>query len=262
MKYKFILSIFLLSILAVGCGQDNTDQVDFSDSPEDQEQMSDSGAEEFIVKIDTTNLLSGNSLYYSREDGASVEVIIYVDDSSRIQKMVERYTKNASGSICTNLIYYKNGKKYVTKELFDEGVGESAVFTERVTYYDENEKPKVTKYRKAPFEDQLENESFKLTEKRDCDEKRAMDVLNQIGEFETNFQFFVRDEHLLYLVVGEDKENAYRSSLVVQHKGPVIQKLLSDEKGMIGTPLKVDHQTVVGEMGFEFQALLGVEFVK
>lgn len=262
MKYRLILSIVLFSILVAGCGEDNNDQLDYSDTPEGQEQLTDIGAEEFIAKIDTANLLSGNSLYYSREDGASVEVIIYVDDSSRIQKMVERYTKSANGSICTNFFYYKDGKKFVTKELFDEGVGESAIFTERVTYYDEKGKPKVTKYRKAPFEDQLENESFKLTEKSDCDEKRAMDVLNQTGEYVTNFQFFVRDEHLLYLVVGEDKENGYRSSLVVQHKGPVIQKLLSDEKGMIGTPLKVDHQTVVGEMGFEFQALLGVEFVK
>jgi len=31
---------------------------------------------------------------------------------------------------------------------------------------------------------------------------------------------------------------------------------------MVGTPLKVDFETMKGDMGFEFQALLDVEFAE
>jgi len=64
------------------------------------------------------------------------------------------------------------------------------------------------------------------------------------------------------LIVGENKENGYRSSLVVQQKGPTIQKLLQNEKGMVGTPLKVEFEKLTGDMGFEFQALLNVTFAE
>jgi hypothetical protein len=64
------------------------------------------------------------------------------------------------------------------------------------------------------------------------------------------------------LIVGENKKDGYASSLVVQFKSPVIMELEAKESAMIGTPLEVDFQTAKGDMGFDFQALTSIKFVK
>lgn len=265
-KYAIMRNIFFylflgISTLLFSCGSGDPENVSF-ETKGDYSEMNNEQAENYVAEIDNAQLMVGNSLYYTRNDGASIEVTIYLNDSSKVLKTLERYTQEEGGSICTNIFYYKDDKKYVTKEYFEEGKGESAVFVERVTYYDPKGKPKVTKFRKAPFEDQLEYAAFELGEKHDCSDDRAVQVLNQQGEYATNFQFFVQDEHLLYLIVGENDDEGYRSSLVVQQKGPVILELLANEKKMVGTPLVVEFEKARGEMGFEFQALMGVAFAK
>ena len=254
------LSLTLVLLLAA-CGETNNDPNAKSGEISNAENLSDV-YEQYVYDIDGKEMMMGNSLYYTRDDGATVEVDIYVNDSNQVVKTAEYYTKQAGGSICTNLYYYKGDKKYVTKAYYEEGLGENAIFIEEVTYYDEAGNPLQTQMRKASFEDQLINEQFKTITAKDHSDARAVQVLNQQGEFATDFQFFVNDEHLLYLVVGENKDGGYRSSLVVQRKGPVIQKLLANESSMVGTPLKVDFETMKGDMGFEFQALLDIEFAQ
>lgn len=257
-SYTFLALVFLFT----ACGDDNQEDINFGDEPANADLQTDNEADKFVKKIDEADLAFANSLYYTREDGASHEVTIFLNDSNQVVKTVESYTLSDGGSILTNVFYYNGNMKYVTREFFEEGEGENAVFVERVTYYDEKGKPKAGKLRKAPYEDQLVTQFFEPTAAKDCSDRTAVRVLNQTGEFATNFQFFVQDEHLLYLIVGENKEDGYRSSLVVQRKGPVIQKLLQDEKGMVGTPLKVEFEKLTGDMGFEFQALMNVAFVE
>jgi len=261
MKNTFFYLLLVLNVLLFSCGSEDPENISFESTSENS-KMNNEQAEAYVLEIDNAKLMTGNSLYYTRNDGASIEVNLFLNDSSKVLKTVERYTIKEGGSICTNLFYYKNDKKYVTKEIFEEGTGESAVFVERVSYYDSKGKPKITKVRKAPYEDQLEFATFKLTDKKDCSDERAVQVLNQQGPYATNFQFFVQEEHLLYLIVGENDDEGYRSSLVVQQKGQVIQELLANERKMIGKPLVVEFEKVLGDMGFEFQALMGVMYAK
>lgn len=260
---QFLPFVHLLAVLFIFNACSDPIQEDINHSqPGSDKNLVDERAEAYVEKIDNAELSQGNSLYYTREDGASVEVFVYFDDANKVIKTEEKYTVKKEGSICTNLFYYKDNHLYVSKEFFEEGEGDASVFVERVSYYDKKGKAKATKSRKAPFEDQLYNSMFVVDKTKACSDDRAVQVLNQIGEYETNFQFFVNDEHLLYLVVGENKEDGYRSSLVVQQKGPVIQQLLANEKGNVGKPLKVDFVRTIGEFGFVFQALMNVDFVK
>lgn len=216
-------------------------------------------AEAYITELDEKELTVAKSLYYSRPDGATVEVEVYLNDSNQVIKMVELYTDDAESSIQTKKFYYKNKKKYATKEYFEDENESGKFFVERVTYYDENAKPKVTKKRIASFEDGLVDSMFELVDKKDCSDKRAFQVLNQEGEYVTTFQGFIMQESLTYLIVGENSKEGYASSLVVQFKNNTIIKLQQNEKGMIGTPLEVDFQSAKGDMGFDFQALLSVK---
>ena len=215
--------------------------------------------EELIFEIDANDsLLVGQSLFYSREGGASVEVEIKVNDSNQMVKMVEEYTTEEFPSIASNTFYFKNRKMNASKELMEEAVGDSSQFIERVTYYDENENPIITKKKAANFEEELEFESYQIVENQKCSYDRALEVLNQENEYATTFQGFVKEDPYLYLIVGENKEDGYYTSVVVQYMTSLIKKLQQDEKSMLGTPLEIEYETLNGDQGYEYQILMGV----
>lgn len=252
-------TILLISLLLVGC-QDDKDSVDapadveFSEYVPSDIQLS---YEAYATKVDAdTTLRRGNSLYYSREDGATMEVFIHVNDKNETVKIEEIYSNKGSVSLCSNTFYFKNGKKYISKELFEVGDAASGHFVERISYYNEKEAPIETLERKAEFEDQLEFEEFKTAKKHDCSTERAFMVLNQEGEFATTFQGFISEEPYLYLIVGENEKSGFTSSLVVQYVDQTIQKLQTYEKEMIGKGIQVEFETLSGNQGYEYQILL------
>lgn len=261
-----IIQIILASILLFSINSCDSEpevkEPDTWDVNEDHEpNIQQVNAEEYIAKIEADTLKSGNSLYYSREDGATVEAEVFVNDSSVLVKMIEEYTNSNSGSIATNTFYYKDNKKFVSKESYEEGEGDEAHYVERVTYYSDG-KASVTKERKAPFEDELSSNVFLIVKTQDCSDIRAFEVMNQKGEYGSTFQGFVHADQLLYLIVGEDKKEGYSSTLVVQYITPTINRLLADEKGMLGTPLRVNFEVMKEGKGYEFQALMGVEIIE
>ena len=216
--------------------------------------------EEKMAKIDANkNLQKGNSLFYSRPDGASVDVELFIDSNNAVVKMIEHYTTATSQSLNSNVFYLDNNKKFASRELFEYAAKDTLSFSERVTYYDKNEKPIATKMRTAYYEEELDYESFSLVEKRDCSLKRAIDVINQVGEYATTFRGFVSEDPYLYLIVGEDNMQGYSSSLVVQMMTSTIKKLQLNERKMIGAPLAIDFQTMDDNQGFVYQILVSAQ---
>jgi len=262
-KFNQILLASTLLLSIISCNSEpEVEQPDTWDKNENHKPNSQQiDAEEYISTIEADSLMSGSSLYYSHGDGSTVEAEVFVNDSNVLVKMVEQYTTSSSGSIATNIFYYKDDQKFVSKEFFEEGEGIEAYYVERVTYYSGG-KPTVSKMRQAPFEDQLSENVFMIVPIQDCSDKRAFNVMNQKDEYESTFQGFVRSDQLLYLIVGENKKDGYSSTLVVQYITPTINRLLADEKGMLGTPLRVNFEIMKEGKGFEFQALMGVEIIE
>jgi len=151
------------------------------------------------------------------------------------------------------------GKKFATKEVYFDNQLKVPSFVERLTFYDENEKPVFTRERLAPFEDELSKEAFQTRSPRDLSIDRAMRIINQEAEFETTFQGFAEGGNLKYLLVGENTPDGFASSLAVQYQEGDIKKLLANERAMVGTPLEVEHEIMVDERGLKFQVLLSVK---
>jgi hypothetical protein len=61
--------------------------------------------------------------------------------------------------------------------------------------------------------------------------------------------------------VGENTPDGFASSLVVQYESSEIVKLKKNERGMIGIPVEVQHQTMLDEQGLKFQILLGLRLL-
>ena len=217
--------------------------------------------EAYLNYLDFNDSLSiANSLYYSRTINNQVEwteVMMSLDDSSRILKMVERIAPAGSDAVFSNHFYFKDGHKYATKQFFQESVGDSSYFVELLSYYDKDEKVKVTKRRTAQFEDALNQEQFMVTGSHDCSSDRAFRIINQTEEFETTYQGFVDMDGFKFLVVGEDSKEGYSSALIVQQVTPLIMELRAKESEMIGTPLVVNFQTIKEGGGSE-QILIAV----
>lgn len=234
-------------------------------APEGQEQTEyvpnekEVAYEEYISLIDNNDSLPmGNSLFFSKGNDKFTEVEFWINEKNEMVKLIEYYTQE-SLTIAKNIFYLKDGKKFATKELFEVNENGELGFVERITYYDQDEHPIISKKRKALFEQDLEMESFTTSEKVDCKMDRALRILNQEEEFNTTFQGFVKESGFTYLIVGGPGDDAYTSTLVVQYQDQTIAKLMAKEQEMIGTPLVVDFVIVEdpGE-GFEYQILRAV----
>ncbi len=262
MNFKFIF-FSLLTLLLHSCGGTPetiiTEDAIYLDENTYTPNSEEIEFEKIISDIDQNDSLRyGQSLSYTRPDGASVFVKIYVNDSNYTVKLFEEYTSPKSPSINSNTFYFDEGHLIATRELFEEGKGSEGHFVERVTYYNEKEKPILTKRKVAYYEEELIYESFTSAEKVACSYKRAMQVVNQEGEYETNFIEFIHEDPYLYLIVGENKKDGYYSSLVVQMMTSLITKFQSDPEKYFGTPLVINYETLNGEQGYEYQILMGV----
>ncbi|MCH2225272.1 MAG: hypothetical protein MK066_10935 [Crocinitomicaceae bacterium] len=251
-RIAHLLSVFSLILISVSCSDTNNEEnVNLPEiNTETSEEMK--MAEEFesyIAMLDFNDSLGiANSLFYTKGENESVEVVLFFNDSSELVKVVEKMTLPQSSSVQSNVFYLKEGKKYATKEYMEKVEGDSSYFVELRSYYDSNEKPIVTKKRSAMFEEMLEMESFQTIEPQDCSMDRALRCVNQEEEFATTFQGFVELENgFLFLIVGEDSKEGYSSAMIVQQVTPTIMELRSKEIEMLGTPLIVDFRTVVDQ---------------
>lgn len=256
---SFVIFLFLLILGACTTAEEKipvSDETTLAEYVPGKEEVA---YEEYMSGIDSDNTLGGgNSLFYSKGNGEYTEVEFLVNEKNEMVKMIEYYTQETL-TVAKNIFYLKDGKKFATRELFEQGPLNNLSFVERITYYDQDEKPIVTKSRVAPFEQDLEQESFHMADKHDCSMKHALEILNQEGEFNTTFQGFVSEDAFLYLVVGGTGANDYTSSLLVQNVDQTIAKLKANEMSMIGTPLIVNFDNVKdGGEGYEYQILLAV----
>ncbi|NRA12967.1 MAG: hypothetical protein HRT57_13520 [Crocinitomicaceae bacterium] len=257
-KSIFLFACSFSILIACSDKPDEKEPIKKKNTPSQVYQDDNEEFEEYITQIDDSATLNeGNSLYYTHSNGTSYEVTFKINNDDRILRMTEKYTLASTGSIMSSVFYYKDELLYATKEFFEEGVGEDAFFVERVSYYDKNSEPTLTKERTAPFEDYLDQSSFKLGNIHKCSDERAYRAITNQGEFMTTFKGFVENGPERYLMVGEDKKGGYESAILLQSRTPFLQYLFHNQDSNIGMKLDINFRTMRDPAGYEYQALLG-----
>lgn len=219
--------------------------------------------EDYMALVDVSDSLIGaNTLYYAKPNGESYQVYLKLDDASNIVRLEEQYTTSSSGSILRTFYYYRDGFKVATKEIFNEGAGDTEMFFERVSYYDTDEKPIISKLRSAKFEEYLEDDTFKIIDPLDCPDVTAKRALARDDEFATNFVGVISQEQINYIIVGEGVDGGFTTSLVVQEFTPLIAQLLTDPAAFKGDPMDIEFQEVPDGQGFTFQSLISLKRVE
>jgi hypothetical protein len=199
-----------------------------------------------------------NSLAYNNNAGSTEEVIAYLDDNDGAVKLEERYSDVTTGNYGTRWFYVSDQKTFASREVFLNHSVTHPTFIERISFYDKQQQPVFTRERSAATEIELENKQFRTIEPISISIKRAIQVINQQGEFATTFQGFLESGGVRYILVGENEDDGFASSLVVQYENEDIKKLKLNERGLIGTPLQISHQTMVDENGLKFQILVNL----
>ena len=260
---KILYFAFVLTLIVACKGKTASDEESneaISQTPENVKAESE--IEKRIAFTDLQeNLEVVNSLYFTKDDGSSLDVKAFLDKSQTIVKVEERYVDKNIDTYGTTIFYIHNGKKYASKERFEEKSEGKVYFVERVSFYDAKEKVINSKIRKADFEEELDSKIFEQIAKVDCPIKRAMDAINQEGDFETRFQGFVVSGRDTYITVGKTPDG-YISALLMQYKTPFTNKLEKNQAQSIGKKLDIEFQKMVDETDFEFQVLLSVNEAK
>ena len=257
--FKLIFPITII-VLTSACGEtqkDTEEQV-----VAEQKELTFSGKDDIEAKVaaidNDQELIPANSLMYSHPNGSTEEATAFLNQKEEIMKIEERFNDSKTGNFGRRIFYFENGKRILTKEIFQDNTLKIPAFIERQSFYDKSDKVQYSQTREAEYEENLELTTFRMTDAVDCPVKRAMQILNQEGPFATTFQGFISGGDMDFLIVGEDVPEGFTSSLALQHKEGDIQKLLVNQRAYVGKKLKVQFERMVDHRDMEFQVLLAL----
>lgn len=257
---KYIFPLLLIGLAS--CGSDTT----ADKKPEEKkiivkhfknEAEMDKHMEELTKITEAADLLA-NSLHYEKSDGTMIEVIGHLDNEAVLQIVEEQFADGAGKTNGKRLYYMNDGKPFAIRELIDQidNANNTAVFIDRVSYYNEKGKIMKTKERSASFEDDVYKLSYKPAPLHPLTVDRALAALKSEKEFETTFQGFVNQDMFSYLIVGPNDPNGFTSALRLDFKDQLINTLASNEDMYMGSRVQVTFQ-VHNDRGFEFQVYTG-----
>lgn len=256
------ISFFLFSLIVIlfSCTDDQSESQEFESSERQlykDEQLFDA---KIIAIENDTSLYVLKSLAYNNNDGSTEEAAAYLDEAQNEVKIEEYFSDHESGNYGKRFFFVEKGKKIASKEIYFDNQLKSPSFVERVSYYDKKGKVLFTKVRKSFYEEDLDEQVFEVAKKYNCSIDYAMNMLNQEGKFVSTFQGFVKNDGILYLLVGENKPNGYTAALVVQYADKVIRELQRNEKELIGSPLDIQYEVGSDINNLTYRVLLSATF--
>jgi hypothetical protein len=207
-----------------------------------------------------TSLYVLKSLAYNNNDGSTEEAAAYLDEAQNEVKIEEYFSDHENGNYGKKFFFVEKGKMFASKEIYFDNQLKTPSFVERISYYDKKGNVLFTKMRKSFYEEDLDEQNFVVSPKYKCPIANAMNMLNQEGKFISTFQGFVKNDGILYLLVGENKPNGYTAALVVQYADKVIRELQRNEKELIGSALDIQYEVGSDINNLTYRVLISASF--
>ena len=153
--------------------------------------------------------------------------------------------------------------QFASKKLSEKLKGNTAYFSEEITFYSPDGKVKQSKERISDFEEYIANEEFRKIDPVSHSSEEAFNVLKQQGQFKTTFQGFVDSGPYHFLIVGENVENdGFTSALSIQKEDATLKFLRSEGQKAIGKELQVQFEKHMDNQGYLMQILIDVAIVE
>lgn len=197
------------------------------------------------------------SLNYINREGKSFSVKGFVDSEMNLRKLTyNRIFDNGDESKLS--FYYIGNRKFATRNEYSHSNETS--FKTKITesFYDDSSKVFFSKCSSIDHNSNKSNK-FKKCNPISHNDNFALKIINQQGEFQTNFQGFTENMGRIYLLVGTEN---YTSALAISKLDGIIKLLKSNENKFLGKKLKVDFTINTEANGFTFQAIKSVQLTQ
>ncbi len=262
---KNIFFLFLVGCAIFGCNEKQSKQIkDINVNSEElrnSDFANDSIYFSFKNNIESdSSLFEASSLDFSKNTGANIHAEALIDNNQNIRKLKSVIIDTIQETI--HEFYYINGKKRVSSKLISFYQKESDYFHQYISFYDSSGALLYTGFK--TFEDLINAEMIpfeKMDSMMDMSDDYAKNIIQQQGDFKTNFRGFVDlvAYNLEFLKVGSN-DGKYSSLLAISSDNAKIQKLKNNEDNLKGKPLRVEFTKVTRGDGFSYQLLLDVNF--
>ncbi len=252
----------MLLIGITSCTSKSESKKSTSEKSKGQSSMEQDYDQRIAVIENNPDLTTMPSLSFNNNEGSTIKAVVHFDAQGNEVKIEEFYNDVATGNYGTNTFYFEKGRLFASKEVYHDSQRKEPTFVERISYYDSIPKVRYSKERTTFYEADLPNVQFKAVKAVACSFDRAMRALNEEGEFTTTFQGFIRNGDMEYILVGENSESGYVSSLSVTFVDNAIRQLRDNEVKSIGIPLAVEHQEAEDVSGMSYQLLSSIKILK
>jgi hypothetical protein len=250
-------------MVLLSCNDKNNDKTtDDSNSEVNISGKSDYKNDSFyFTYIDSVNnapdLLEGNSLQYSDQNGTLFSSKVLSDASNRIYKLEMEINEALKTTVSS--FYFKNGGKIVSSKIVSHYLEEAVDYLKVISFYTDSGKVIYTGSVKSNNLDSLESARFSSDELENHDHDFSLRMINQTGAFQTTFLGIAFSEELNknFLIVGP-KDGSYRSTLAIYEEIELIKELKSNTNKYKGTPLTIEFENITDPSGLSFQALIYV----
>lgn len=231
------------------------------------EKLSNEGSYEAEIReLDKKVALGGellSSFRYTKENGAMILVHAHLSKQGKIIKIDEEYADGDNGNYGLNSYYFKGDSVFATRAYYEDTENQvNPGFVERYSYYADNGKVVKTIERRSPQEEGIESAEFKPTVLTALRADRARKVLNQEGEFRTFFQGFVEVQALRYIILGEEDDAGYTTTVRVDQPDGFVAFLIANQRACLNKEVQVAFKNVVDQTGFEYQSYVQGVFKK
>jgi gamma-glutamylcyclotransferase (GGCT)/AIG2-like uncharacterized protein YtfP len=214
--------------------------------------------EKQILTIDTDkNLFEAKSLSYIDNDGNLESVTAMIDSTYQFSKLIHYLTETDGRQVETHF-YFRGSQLFTSIQTIKRFTGKTTFTREVKTYYNSENVVVYTAERKASGENDITKSSYSKAEKRIHDPRKALDIINQNGKFQTNFLGFNEARDKIFLIVGTDR---YTSSVVIPSYQGILKNLKNNENKYLNKPLKIEFKEVTELDGFSYQALLDIKLL-
>ena len=214
--------------------------------------------EKQIQTIDLNkNLFEAKSLSYIDNDGNLESVTAMIDSTYQFSKLIHYLTETDGLQVETHF-YFRGSQLFTSIQTIKRFTGKTTFTREVKTYYNSENVVVYTAERKASGENDIIKSSYSDAKKRVHDPRKALDIINQNGKFQTNFLGFKETRDKIFLIVGTDR---YTSSVVIPFYQGILKKLKNNENKYLNKPLKIEFKEVTELDGFSYQALLDIKLL-
>jgi hypothetical protein len=180
-----------------------------------------------------------------------------MDCQMQFSKLIHYLTETDGRQVETHF-YFRGSQLFSSVQTVKRFIKNTTFVREVKTYYNSENVVVYTAERKASGENNITKSSYSEAEKRIHDPRKALDIINQNGKFQTNFLGFNESRDKIFLIVGTDR---YTSSVVIPSYQGILKNLKNNENKYLNIPLKIEFKEVTELDGFSYQALLDIKLL-